>query len=583
MTHTDVTATSGDHSSLRERPLDALVVGAGPVGLLLACELRRHGASCRIVDRSPARTDESKAVIIHARTIEHLDHLGLEQEFIGRGTLVHRVSFFQGGRRLAQLHFDRIDSRYRFVLDLPQSTTEQLLDEKLQSLGGAVEREVELVGVEREPDGVTATLRHADGRLERTWARYLAGCDGSHSTVRDLMDTSFDGSSYEEEWILADVKVESPPFAPDEASIYAEPGHFLAVFPLPAQRWRLIAVRKVAAPDEPMDPATLTEFEALLLHHVGEPVRLFDEAWVTPFRIGHRHATHLRDGDVFLCGDAAHIRSQVSGQGMNTGLQDAANLGWKLALACLGRARPGLLDTYEVERLPAIKKTLFGTDAATRAVTRRHTAGQHAVNKLARLFLGFEPVQDYLTRNISETEINYRDGGCVSSFYAEHAAPRVSLRRRNTVPGDHAPDAPHLETVPEGRQVRLYDLLRHPGHTAVLLQGERVPSPPAAEAAEFVRSLQTRFGDEVRPVAVRVRNDWSGRDLGVPLLHDVDGEMHHAYDSEQASVYLVRPDGYLGFRADWADRRALIEFLETYLVATPVDASASKREPIVGS
>jgi 2-polyprenyl-6-methoxyphenol hydroxylase-like FAD-dependent oxidoreductase len=570
-------------SSDREHPLDALVVGAGPVGLLLACELRRHGTSCRIIDRAPAPTDKSKAVIIHARTIEHLDHLGIEQEFIDRGTLVHRASFFEGGRRLAQLHFDRVDSRYPFVLDIPQSTTEQLLGERLRALGGEVEREVELVGFNQEAEGATGILEHANGKVERTRARYLVGCDGAHSTVRELTATSFEGSSYEEEWILADVKVESPPFAPDEASIYAEPGHFLAVFPLPDQRWRLIAVRKVAAPDDPMDPATLEEFEALLLHHLGEPVRLFDVAWVTPFRIGHRHATHLRDGDVFLCGDAAHIRSQVSGQGMNTGLQDAANLGWKLGLACRGTGRPGLLDTYEAERLPAIKKTLFGTDAATRAVTRRHAAGQLAVNELARLFLGFETVQDYLTRNISETGVNYRDGGCVSTFYVDRAGRGVARRRGNTLPGDHAPEAPHLETVPDGRQVRLYDLIRHPGHTAVLLQGERAPSPPAVEAAALVRALQRRFGDEIRPVAVRMRDDWSHRDLAVPLLHDIDGEMHHAYHAELASVYLVRPDGYLGFRSDWADRHALLEFLETYLVATPLDAGASMREQTVGS
>jgi 2-polyprenyl-6-methoxyphenol hydroxylase-like FAD-dependent oxidoreductase len=555
-------------SSDREHPLGALVVGAGPVGLLLACELRRHGASCRIIDRAPAPTDKSKAVIIHARTIEHLDHLGIEQEFIDRGTLVHRASFFEGGRRLAQLHFDRVDSRYPFVLDIPQSTTEQLLGERLRALGGEVEREVELVGFDQEADGATGILEHANGKVERTRARYLVGCDGAHSTVRELTATSFEGSSYEEEWILADVKVEEPPFARDEATIYAEPHHFLAVFPLPDDRWRLIAVRKVAAPEEPMEPATLEEFEALLLHHAGEPVRLFDPAWVTPFRIGHRHASHLRSGDVFLCGDAAHVRSQVSGQGMNTGLQDAINLGWKLGLACRGQARPGLLDTYEVERLPAIKRTLFGTDAATRAVTRRHAAGQHVVDGLARLLLGFEPVQDYLTRSISETGINYRGGGCVSSFYAEHAGRRVSHRRRSTLPGDHAPEAPRLKTVPEGRQVRLYDLLRHPGHTAVLLQGERAPSPPAAEAAELVRALQTRFGDEIRPIAVRLRDDWSRRDLAVPLMHDVDGEMHQAYDADQASVYLVRPDGYVGFRADWADRHVLVGFLQTYLIGS---------------
>ena len=537
------------------------MVGAGPVGLMLAAELRRQGASCRIVDRAAAPTDKSKAVVLHARTIEHLDQLALEQEFIDRGVVVHGVSFFQGGRRLAQLHLDRIDSRYPFVVDIPQSTTEQLLGDHLRALGGAVEREVELVGFERDADGVTGTLRHADGQLEQVRARYLCGCDGSHSRVRELAGIAFAGSGYEEEWILADVKIAAPPFARDEVTIYAEPHHFLAVFPLPGERWRLIAVRKVAVPGEPAEPATLEEFEALLLHHAGAPVRLSDPAWISPFRIGHRHAAHLRDGHVFLCGDAAHIHSQVSGQGMNTGLQDAINLGWKLGLVCRGKARAELMDTYEVERLPVIKSVLFGTDVATRGVTIRHTVGQHVVDQLGRLLLGFEPVRDYLARNISEMKINYRGRGCVGSFDAEHAGRGVS-----TLPGDHAPPAPHLQTVPEGRPVRLYDLIRHPGHTVVVLQGERTPSPPAVEVADLTRALDARFGDDVRALAVRGRDDWSARDVAASLVHDDNGEMHRAYDAERPSVYLIRPDGYLAFRADWADRHLLLEFLETYLI-----------------
>jgi 2-polyprenyl-6-methoxyphenol hydroxylase-like FAD-dependent oxidoreductase len=555
-------------SSVDKPPLDALVVGAGPAGLMLASELRRHGAACRIVDRAPAPTDKSKAVVLHARTIEHLDHLALEQEFIERGTLLNGVSFFQGGRRLARLHFDRLDTRYPFVLDLPQSTTEELLGDHLRALGGEVERDVQLVGLERKDEGVMGVLQHADGALEKAWARYVCGCDGSHSRVRELTGIAFTGSSYEEEWILADVKIDTPPFAPDEVTIYAEPHHFLAVFPLPDERWRLVAVRKVAKPGERMGRATLEEFEALLLHHARAPVRLFDPAWITPFRIGHRHATHLRDGPVFLCGDAAHIHSQVSGQGMNTGLQDAINLGWKLALVSRGTARPELLDTYEFERLPVIKSILSGTDLATRAVTVRGAVGQRMVNEVARLLLGLEPVRDYLARNISQVEINYRRGGCVSSFYFEHAG-----RDGITLPGDHAPRAPHLQTVPEGRQVRLYDLIRHPGHTVVLLQGTRTPSPPAVEVAELVRALHDQFGNEIRPLAVRVRDDWRLRDFAIPLVHDPGGEMHHAYDAELASVYLIRPDGYLGFRAGWADRHVLLEFLAGYLTGSSPDVA----------
>jgi 2-polyprenyl-6-methoxyphenol hydroxylase-like FAD-dependent oxidoreductase len=197
------------------------------------------------------RRPVAKAVILHARTIEHLDQLALEQEFTERGTALHGVSFFQGGRRVTQLRFDRIDSRYPFVLDIPQSTTERLLGDHLKALGGEVERQVELVGVEREADGVTALLEHADARRERQRSRYLCGCGGAHSPVRELTGTSFAGSSYEEEWILADVRIEASPFARDETTIFAEPHHFLGVIPLPDERWHLLAMRKVAEPGQP--------------------------------------------------------------------------------------------------------------------------------------------------------------------------------------------------------------------------------------------------------------------------------------------------------------------------------------------
>jgi 2-polyprenyl-6-methoxyphenol hydroxylase-like FAD-dependent oxidoreductase len=561
-------------SAAHEHPLDAIVVGAGPVGLALAGELRRHGATCRIVDRAPAPSDKSRAVALHARTLEHLDQLGLAQAFIERGTAVHGVSFFRAGRRTAQLRLDGVDSRYPFAIDPPQSATERLLGDHLVALGGGVERGVELVGLETEGDGVTCTLRHPDGRREELRARYVCGCDGAHSTVRVLAGIPFAGRSYGEQWILADVRIQTPAFARDEVTIYAEPHHFVGVFPLPDERWRLLAMRGAATHGAPAQRATLEEFEALLLHHTRTAVRLFDPAWISPFRIGRRHATRLRDGPVFLCGDAAHAHSHISGQGMNTGLQDAINLGWKLGLVCSGRARPELLDTYEVERLPVIKRILAGTDVATRAVTIRHAAAQDVVYALARLLLGLAPVRDRLTRNITELQINYRGRGCVSALHDGRAGRRRAGLRRAPRPGDHAPSAPHLQTVPEGRQVRLYDLIRHPGHTVVLLEGEQTPSPPATDVTALAAALRDRFGDEVRPLAVRAPDGgWSDRDLAIPLAHDRGGEMHRAYHAALASIYLIRPDGYLGFRSGWADRQLLLEFLETYLVGSPADAA----------
>jgi 2-polyprenyl-6-methoxyphenol hydroxylase-like FAD-dependent oxidoreductase len=544
---------------------DVLVVGAGPVGLMMASELSRHGATCRIVERSPEPTDKSKAVVVHARTLEHLDHLHLQQKFLQLGTIIHGVSFFNSGIRFAQLHFDEVDSRYPFVLSIPQSNTEQLLGAHLETLGVKVERRIEFLGFVQDETGVTSRLRHPDGTIEEVRTKFLSGCDGSHSTVREQAGIGFNGHGYEEEWILADVKIEHASFPRDEVTIFAEPNHFTAIFPLPDDRWRLIAVRKIATPGEPAAPATVEEFVALLLRHTKKAVTIYDPVWISPFRIGHKYAEHISRGRIFLSGDAAHIHSQVSGQGMNTGLQDAVNLGWKLGLVCRGKAKDELLATYEAERLPMIRKILFGTDFATQAVTIRHTIGQQAVNYCARLLMEFEPVHRYLNRNIAELEINYRSGGYVSPFYTKHSRRRPLRLRRVTIPGDHAPRAPHLTTLPGQETIRLYDLLRHTGHTLVFLQGERSPGPSPAEVTAFAKELRTKFGHEIHPIAVRLEDTWTSPDFSFPLLEDIGEEMHHAYDAESPSVYLIRPDGYIGFRSDWKDREELISFLDRYL------------------
>jgi 2-polyprenyl-6-methoxyphenol hydroxylase-like FAD-dependent oxidoreductase len=552
---------------------DVLTVGAGPVGLTLAAELQRYGATSRIVDRAPQPTDKSKAVIVHARTLEHFDHLELEHTFLARGTMVSAVSFFVRSKRVAQLNFDSTDTRYPFVLCIPQDVTENILGNRLGDVGLHVERSVEFIDFEQDEAGVTSRLRHPDGSIEEVRTRYLVGCDGSRSTVREKAGITFEGLAYEEEWILADVQLETDFFSRDEASLFAEPHHFLAVFPLPGDRWRLITVRKIADPNETSAPATVEEFEAVLLKHTRRAVAVSDPLWITPFRIGHKQAGQLRAGRVFIAGDAAHIHSQVGGQGMNTGLQDAINLGWKLALAVRGQAQPRLLDTYEEERLPVISSVLWGTDLATRAFTLRRKLDQQTVNVLGRFAVGLLPVHNYLTRSITQLGINYRDRGYTSPTRADGARRWGRRPRLVAQPGDHAPRAPHLKLLPDSTTIRLYDFLRHNGHSIVFLQGKRQSDVTGDEVVGFTRELRTTFGEDLQFLGARLRDSWKVNTFDFPLVHDVAGAMHQAYDAVTPTVVVIRPDCYIAFRSEWADRSTLTPFLNAYLRSAQPRAS----------
>jgi 2-polyprenyl-6-methoxyphenol hydroxylase-like FAD-dependent oxidoreductase len=350
--------------------LDVLVVGAGPTGLTLAAQLRALGATVRIVDRQLDRVQESRALGVQPRTLEVLRGLGLANELIGRGNDAVWVQLHAGGRvvrlRLFGLGLD--DSAYPFLLLVSQAETEQVLGDHLASGGVLVERGVELVGFGADPDAVACVLGHRDGRSEQVRARYVVGCDGARSTVRRSAKIAFQGGAYPQTFALADLEVE--PLDRDAAHAFLAEEGIVLFFPLgrPAS-WRMLAMHpSLQGRREPAQPS-LEELQALADAMTDGGVRLRDPVWRTYFGLQHRHATRYRDGRLFLAGDAAHVHSPAGAQGMNTGIQDAWNLGWKIALVSRGIAEEALLDTYDTERRPVGGFVVRFTDRAFSAAT----------------------------------------------------------------------------------------------------------------------------------------------------------------------------------------------------------------------
>lgn len=345
--------------------LDVLVVGAGPTGLTLAIQLISRGVRTRVIDQDPGVPKLSRAIGIQPRTMETLDMMGLADRLLEIGHPGLRTSVYVGGRRRAGIDLTYADSEYAFILHLPQNRTEEVLRSRLAELGGKVESGIELLCFVQEADAVTATLSDAEGREEQVTASFLVGCDGSHSTVRRVLGVPFEGQPYPFDWLLADTELQGVG-RNDEVHVYWGPGgQPLGLIPIDGRLWRVSAPmpaeRGGAAP-------TLEEIQGLVDARGPGGIVVHDAETLTCFRCQIRSADTYRRGRVFLAGDAVHIHAPTGAQGMNLGINDAANLGWKLAYVVAGRAPDTLLDTYGAERRPAAQQVMAFTDSMVRFV-----------------------------------------------------------------------------------------------------------------------------------------------------------------------------------------------------------------------
>jgi 2-polyprenyl-6-methoxyphenol hydroxylase-like FAD-dependent oxidoreductase len=543
--------------------VDVLVVGAGPTGLALAAQLERFGASFRIVDRSLDRAHESRALAVQARTLELFDTLDLAAPLVDRGNTSMRVAFHLGAREVAVIDLGTAratDTRFPFILFVSQAETEELLGVHLIRSGVQIERGVELVELAMDEDGAYCVLGHGGARRETVRARYVVGCDGAHSTVRNAADFSFEGASYPQDFVLGDVEADGP-LEPNAINPFVGGGGVAMFFPLgrPAT-WRVIAMARSRGSGERSDsqlPFTSELSLAQLQEIVNAPtqssVRVRDPAWLARFHLHHRQAAHYRDGRVFLAGDAAHIHSPVGAQGMNTGIQDAWNLGWKLALVARGTARPEVLDTYETERWPVGRFLLRYTDRIFATFTRAMSAGKAAtwarelvVPRVIPRVMSASWLRSAAFRFASELGIRYR-----ASPLSEEGSPRLTGGPRA---GDRLPDA---RLTMDGAAVWLQRATVGPQLTLLL----------CGDPSAWQRSRLDRMGALFAGLVVT--RHLSTLPAGGRLF-DPDGATLHVLGATDGAQYVVRPDGYIGFRCAGYDLTALEAYLRRWLDRRPM-------------
>ena len=516
---------------MSEPIVDVLVVGAGPSGLTVALQAANLGAGVRIVDRRTDAFRPSRAIIVHARTLEVLRPLGVTDAIVARGEAAPTVDLHLG-RRVVRTRlgpFAIADTPFPFLAFVPQAVVEEELAAALAELGVDVEWGVELTDLQAGRERAIAVLGSADGRTEQVAARFVAGCDGLASIVRHSVDDDRPGEHYRHEIVLADVELDTA-LAPHVGHMAVGRTGLLFLLAMAEQAtWRVLATRQHDPDARPGRAVPEGDVQALI-DEAGLDATVTDLAWSNSVPLRHRLAAHYRNGPLFLVGDAAHTHSPAGGQGMNTGIQDAVNLGWKLAFASQSTATNGqrekLLDSYEAERRPvarrmlAATRALFWGEAGTDPVARfaRAAIGPRAATLLPVL-LRRRRVVAAGVRWLSQLQVAYRHSAVSTSA--------TSSRRRNPIrAGERLPD----QALTEAGVDRLHELVARPG-------------------------VQVLLHRDAPPIEASLVGPWT--------------HVHRIAAWPGEGVVVVRPDAYVGYDSATADPERILSWLASIGVSRP--------------
>ncbi|TME00649.1 MAG: FAD-binding protein [Chloroflexi bacterium] len=554
------------HSMSLSYDCDVLVVGAGPVGLTLASELTRHGVSCRIIDKAQEVAPWSRAAGIQARTLELFEKMGLADTFLARGNKAKGFSVLSQEKQLAHFDFTRlIDSPYPYAFLIPQHITETILAEHLTNQQGIpIECGMELIDLAQQEHGVEAVLRRSDGSETRVHTRWLVGCDGAHSRVRHLMGMGFGGTAFEQHFALGDMEVawERPN---DRVVGFVGRGSLIAFFPLGGGRFRVIATYR-PHPGAPGEEVTLQDVEHVMEACGLHGVRVSHPVGLQGFHIHQRKVKQYGQGRVFLAGDAAHIHSPLAAQGMNTGIQDAFNLAWKLALVASKQAPASLLASYQAEREPVGRVLLQGTELLTRLAVLRAPLLVTLRNMLIPRITSLSAVQHLFANTLAMLRVSYRH----SPIVRDVGGQRGKLRA-----GDRAPDG-LVQAGPERAAMRLFEGLRGTRHVLLVFAGQHDARTIQQRWREIDELLSCGYRELVEAYFILVRTDQQSEEENASVLYDPEYLLHQRYGMAQEGLVLIRPDGYIGFRS----QSLAVEPLQVYCkkLFLPLEVPVGERQ-----
>jgi 2-polyprenyl-6-methoxyphenol hydroxylase-like FAD-dependent oxidoreductase len=525
---------------------DVLIVGGGPTGLMLACQLRRFGVSFKIIDKQADRAHESRAFGIQAKSMEIFQNLGIVDNFLKKAFHHIEPCFFVNGKLKLKLNLNKIklkNTSFPSIYFLPQSETEKYLIEHLENHGVNIQRKISLDTFHQSEQDIKAVLKHeVSGELEEITCRYLVGCDGAHSLVRNILQIPFVGASYEQDFFLADLQVEWPSPPESRFMIFFDTAGFFLHAPLGDNLSRIIGAKISQSTPDVKTPLTVAEITDLSKKITHRNITISNPVWMSRFHLHHRSVTQYQKGRVFLAGDAAHIHSPVAAQGMNTGLQDATNLGWKIAAVLKNHVSEELLQTYQIEREAVGRKLNHSTDRFFGFLTSRNPILMGCrplfLSLIMKLLKLSSQMQKSLFWFMSELGIRYEK----NKYVEENTRGADSRFLAGPDAGSRAPDAPLAGST-------LFEIFKE-NHCHVLIF-IKTNHKQALIHEHKVKALETAYQKWIKFHLLTKSRDTK--------------TIFKRYHVSNTAIYFIRPDGYIGFRESSLNFDKLSNYLKKLL------------------